>query len=116
MCEGENLQLTGDQGLHGELPSQVSLVYLGNVRFSSLLVRELDVGETKVVPFLYLDVHNVVVLWNNIASETALKEVNFVDLILLLVYVVHLVAFNHFKKWTDPTDKSAILALEKCYV
>lgn len=116
ICEGEDLQLTGDQGLHGEFPRQVSLVYLGTVRVSSLLMRELDVGETKVVPFLYFDVHNVVVLWNYIPSETALKEVNLVYLILLLVYVVHLVAFNHFKKRTDPADKPAILALEKCYV
>ena len=48
-------------------------------------MRELDVGEAKVVPFLYL---NVVVLWNNIASKTALEEVYLVDMILLLVYVV----------------------------
>jgi lipid-A-disaccharide synthase-like uncharacterized protein len=79
-------------------------------------VRELDVGEAKVVPFLYFYVHNVVVFWNYIPSETALKEVNLVDLILLLVNIVHLVAFGHFKKWTDPTDKPAIFAAEKFYV
>jgi hypothetical protein len=97
MCEGENLQLTGDQGLHGELPRQVSLGELDAVRLASLLVRELDVGEAEMVAFLYLDVHNVIVLWDNIASETALEEVDLVDLVLLLVYVLMLVAFHHFK-------------------
>ena len=67
------------------------------MRLASLLVRELDVGEAEMVAFLYLDVHNVVVLWNNIASETALEEVDLVDLVLLLVYVLMLVAFHHFK-------------------
>jgi hypothetical protein len=67
------------------------------VRLASLLVRELDVGEAEMVAFLYLDVHNVIVLWDNIASETALEEVDLVDLVLLLVYVLMLVAFHHFK-------------------
>jgi hypothetical protein len=67
------------------------------VRLASLLVRELDVGEAEMVAFLYLDVHNVIVFWDNIASETALEEVDLVDLVLLLVDVLMLVAFHHFK-------------------
>ena len=97
MCEGEDLQLAGDQGLHGELPRQVSLSYLGAMRVPSLLMRKLDVGEAKVISFLYLNVHNVVVLWNNIASKTALQEVYLVDMILLLIYVVQFVALYDFK-------------------
>jgi hypothetical protein len=116
MCEGEDLQLAGDQGLHCELPRQVSLGELGAVRLASLLMRELDVGEAEMVTFLYLNVHNVIVFWDNIASETALEEVDLVDLVLLLVDVLMLVALHHFKKWTDPTDKPAILAAEKGYV
>jgi hypothetical protein len=96
MCEGEDLQLARDQGLHGEFPRQVPLGYLGAMRVPSLLMRELDVGEAKVIAFLYLNVHNVVVLWNNIASEAALEEVYLIDMILLLVYVVQLVALNDF--------------------
>jgi hypothetical protein len=97
MCEGEDLQLARDQGLHCEFPRQVSLGYLGAMRVPSLLMRELDVGKAKVIAFLYLNVHNVVVLWNNIASETALEEVYLIDMILLLVYVVQFVALNDFK-------------------
>ena len=79
-------------------------------------MRELDIGEAEMVTFLYLNVHNIVVLRDNIASETALEEVDLVDLVLLLVYVLILVALRHFKKWTDPTDKPAILASEKSNV
>ena len=74
---------------------------------------QLDVRETEMVTFIYLDIDNIVVLWYDVASKAALHKVYLVNLVILFVDVFELVAFHEFQEGADPAYELSVLILEE---